>query len=143
MLCAQVLRGNHAAQHHPRMSSRALFTCRGTSSSLCPEHSGAVFYDCISCRHPSSGTETDAVMSADTQGKLASPSPVGRLNTEALPSCLTCLCWCWEHRAHSIPGFNSPGTAIGATGVLLIILIGLWGSPVFSQIISLYNLNQD
>lgn len=27
-------------------------------------------------------------------------------------------------RAHSIPGFNSPGTAIGTTGTLLIILIG-------------------
>lgn len=46
-------------------------------------------------------------------------------------------------RAHSSARFKSPGTASGAAGTQLIILIGLWGSPVFSHIMSLYNLNQD
>lgn len=46
-------------------------------------------------------------------------------------------------RAHSSARFKSPGTASGAAGTKLIILIGLWGSPVFSHIMSLYNLNQD
>ena len=71
------------------------------------------------------------------------PSPSPSLSTAALPSCLTSLCWCWEHKGSFYSWIQLPRDSYWATGALLIILIGLWGSPVFPQIMSLYNLNQD